>query len=132
MRYTKVCRILGGVLVVLIGVAISFAGAQFWSKGPAAAPDIIANKLFVKRAAGALLIVAALLLVSGIAVLLRAWWGSLVAAAALVIFVATSFWVNYSLFGSIRPIHTGTNVIVSIIVLALLWLGSSREKRFGK
>ena len=68
---------------------------------------------------------AGLLLISGIAVLRRLPWGSSAAATSLIIFVTVAFWGNYVLFGDIRAIHTGTNVIVALIVLALLWIGSA-------
>jgi len=53
-------------------------------------------------------------------------WSDLGAAITLIIFVAHSFWGNYLLFGGIRLLHTGTNIIVASIILTLLWLGSSR------
>jgi hypothetical protein len=126
MGYVEICRIAGGTLVFLIGLALGFAGAQLWTGGPAAWPDIIANDVIVRRSACILIIMAALLAITGIAAFRGAWWGNAAAAVALIIFVTVAFWGNYVLFGDIRPLHTGTNVVVGVIILALLWVGSPR------
>ena len=55
-------------------------------------------------------------------------WGLGASAAALAIFVIGGFWANYTLFGDIRLAHTGTNVVVVIIVLWFLWLGYSSPR----
>ena len=127
MRYIRICRIAGGALVFIIGVVLSFAGAQLWARGSAAAPDIIASDLVVRGSAYALIIMAVLLIVSGIATLRRVPWGSSVAAVAVIILVTAAFAGNYLLFGDIRILHTGTNVIGAVIILALLRAGSSHS-----
>src|SRR5262249_49233245 len=99
MRYAEFCRIAGGVLVFLIGVALSLAGAQLWKGGPAAWPDIVANDVIVRRAAYGLIIMAALLLITGIATMRGVSWGSFAAAIVLILFVAIAFWGNHLLFG---------------------------------
>jgi hypothetical protein len=126
MRYAEFYRIAGGVLVFLIGVALSLAGAQLWKGGPAAWPEIVANDVIVRRTAYGLIIMAALLLITGIATMRGVSWGSFVAAIVLIIFVVIAFWGNHLLFGDIRPLHTITNVIVAAIILALLRVGVSR------
>ena len=123
MTSAAICRIAGGVLVLLVGTAIGAGGLQLWRSGPQAWPDIIANETTVRRTSGGMIFMAALLLVAGAAAAANVPWGGWAAAIATVVVVLAAFWVNHALFGDMRLWHTGTNVVVAAVILALLWFG---------
>jgi hypothetical protein len=123
MSTAAICRIAGGVLVLLVGTALGAGGIQLWRGGPQAWPDIIADKSTVRRTSGGMIVMAALLLVAGAAATGNLPWGGWAAAIATIVVVLAAFWVNYALFGDIRPLHTGTNFVVAAIILTLLWFG---------
>ena len=123
MSAADVCRIAGGVLVLLVGAAISAGGIQLWRGGPQAWPDVIADKTTVRRTSGGMMIMAALLLTAGAAATGNLSWGRWAAAIVTIVVVLAAFWANHALFGDIRPLHTGTNIVVAAIILALLWFG---------
>jgi hypothetical protein len=76
-----------------------------------------------------MIVLAALLFISGIATIGNVPSGGLAAAIATILFVAAAFWANYALFDDIRPLHSGTNIVVATIILVLLWLGYHRQQR---
>lgn len=125
MSKVEICRIAGGTLVLLIGIALGFGGLQLWRGGPAAWPDVIARAATVKRISGGMIVSAVVFLITAIAVLTKTAWGGPAAAIAILLLVAAAFWVNYRLFGDIRLVHTGTNVLVAGLILVLLWIGYS-------
>jgi hypothetical protein len=127
MTTAGVCRVVASALVLLISAALGFGGIQLWRSGPEAWPDVIANEMTVRRTAIGMIIMAALLLIAGVAALGNVPWGSYAAAIATIVVVVGAFPANYALFGDIRPLHTGTNVFVAAIILALLWFGYVRE-----
>lgn len=118
-------RIAGATLVLLIGIGCGFGGSQLWRGGPKVWPDIIADELIVRRTAGGLIFMAVLLLITSIAAMLGMPWGRASASTAIILFTAGGFWGNYILFRDMRPVHTGTNVILTLVVLILLWVGYS-------
>ncbi len=126
MSYPDICRYIGGALIALIGVALGLAGVQLWKGGPSAWPDIVADEVIVRRTAYALAMLAALHFITGLAAIRGVAWGGVAAAASLTLFVLLAFWGNYLLFGDLRLLHTGTNVVVAIIICALLWFGAPR------
>jgi hypothetical protein len=123
MTTAAVCRIVGGALVILIGVALAFGGFQLWQGGPKAWPDVIANEVTVRRMSSGMSLMAALALFAGAVALGNLPWGGLAAAVVTIVVVVAAFWANHALFGDIRPLHTGTNVVVAAIIVALLWYG---------
>jgi hypothetical protein len=123
MTGAAVCRVLGGALVVLIGVAMAAGGAQLWRGGPASWPDIIANEATVRRTSSGMIVMAVLLLAAGITVIGNVPWAGHAAAVATIVVVVAAFGVNHTLFGDIRITHTGTNIVVAAIILTLLWFG---------
>ena len=123
MSTSVVCRVVGGVLVILIGAALATGGIQLWRGGPKAWPDVIAGEMTVRRASGGMIAMAVLLLIAGGATIGNVSWGGRAAAIATIALVAAAFWANHALFGNIRPLHTGTNIVVAAIILALLWFG---------
>ena len=123
------CRVIGACLVILIGVALALGGIQLWKGGPAAWPDVTANDMTVKRTSIGMIALGTVLLLSGAAALANLRWGGHAAAITVIIVVAAAFWGNYALFGNIRLIHTGTNIIVAAIVLILLWFGYDGHAR---
>ena len=127
MSTAEVCRIAGGVLVLLVGTAIGVGGLQLWRGGPEAWPDVIATKTTVRRTSGGMIVMAALLLIAGAAATVNLSWGGWAAAIATMVVVLAAFWANYALFGNIRLLHTGTNVVVAAIILALLWFGYATQ-----
>jgi hypothetical protein len=76
-----------------------------------------------------MIVMSALLLVAGAAALGNVPWGDYAAAIVTIVVVAAAFWANHALFGDIRPLHTGTNIVVAAIILALLWFGHDRQPR---
>src|SRR5262245_48132627 len=109
MTKQEICRIVGGMLAVLTGMAVGFGGLQLWNGAPSSWKDVIANRSTVKNAARGIVVVAVMLLIGGIAVAFNLAWGQLAASIAIVNFVAGGFWANHILFGKIRPLHTGAN-----------------------
>jgi hypothetical protein len=129
MTMAAVCRVVGAALVILIGAALAFGGIQLWKGGPQAWPDVIANDTTVRRMSSAMMVMAAILLTAGVAVLANVPWSGHAAAIATIVVVAAAFWANQALFGDIRPLHTGTNIVVAGIILALLWFGHDSQPR---
>ena len=123
MSTAAVCRIAGGVLVLLVGAAIGAGGLQLWRGGPRAWPDVIADKATVQRTSGGMIVMAVLLLVVGVAATGNLPWGGWAAAISTIVVVLAAFWANNALFGNMRLWHTGTNVVVAAIIFALLWIG---------
>ena len=109
-------------LILFVGVACALGGKVLWAGKPAGWTDVIANDSLVHRVSIGLLIVSALMLVAGIAAALRLPWARAVVMLATLLFVAGGFVGNYKLFGDVRPMHTGTNVVVAAIILWMLWL----------
>jgi hypothetical protein len=129
MTIAAVCRIAGGALLVLISVALALGGIQLWRGGPEAWPDIIANKLIVRRLSIGMMAMALLLLATGTSAIGNAPWSRHAAAVVLIVLVAAAFWANYVLFGNMRPLHTVTNIAVAGIILALLWFANQSNAR---
>jgi len=75
-----------------------------------------------------MLILALLLLVAGIAAAMDRRWGRWLATIAILAFVASGFWANYTLFGNIRPVHSGTNILLAAAILVMP-PGRSRSPR---
>jgi hypothetical protein len=116
-------------LVILIGVALAFGGIQLWRGGPKVWPDVVANEATVRRTSSGMMVMAALLLVAGVAALGNTPWGVRASVLATIVVVAAAFPVNYALFGDMRPLHTGTNIVVAAIILALFWFGLDARSR---
>jgi hypothetical protein len=127
MTTAAICRVVGSILVILVGAAVALGGMQLWLGGPKAWPDIIANEITVRRTSVGMIVMAAFLVSAGVAALGRVPRGSEAAASAMIALVAAAFWANYSLFGGIRPLHSGTNIVVAAIILALLWFGGETK-----
>ena len=125
MSKAEMCRIAGGVLVLLISVGCGLGGIQLWRGGPKVWPDVIADESIVRRTAAGLIVMAVALLITGIAAIMNFPWGGSSAAVVTILFTAGGFWGNYRLFGDVRPVHTGGNVILAIVILVLLWVGYS-------
>ena len=121
------CRIAGSTLVLLIGIGCGLGGTQLWRGGSKVWPDIIADESIVRRTAVGLIIMAVSLLITGIAAMMAMPWGGASAATATILFMTGGFWGNHILFGDVRPVHTGTNVILALVVLILLWFGYSGQ-----
>ena len=127
MTKRDLCRIVSGILVVLIGIAVGFGGFQLWAGVPSSRPDLVADASTIKGAAVGMLVLAAFLLLAGSAAIASLRWGRVASAIALLVFVAGGFWVNYAVFGGVRLMHSGANVVVAAVALLLLWLGARRE-----
>jgi len=111
--------------MLLIGATLGVGSRVMWNGRPANWPDLIASDAVVSNSARWTLAMSLLLLAGALASLLRASWGFITAATAMTLFVAAGFWANYSLFGSIRPLHSGSHVIAAIVVILLLRIGYS-------
>jgi hypothetical protein len=129
MTTPDVCRVVGGALVILIGTALAIGGIQLWRGASKAWPDVIAQEMTVKSTSGGMILMAALLLLAGAAAMGNLPWGCHVAAISTILLVLAAFWANDALFGGIRPLHTGTNIVVAAIILALLWFGNGGQIR---
>ena len=123
MRTAAICRVVGGALIVLIGVALAIGGVQLWRGGPTAWPEIIADARIVAQVSGGMLVMAVLMLVSGVAAIGNVPWGRSAGSSATVFLVIAAFWANQALFGDIRMAHTVINVVVAAIIVALLRYG---------
>jgi len=122
------CRIAGGILVTLVGIAVGFGSVELWGGAPSW-PNLVADVSTIKHVASGLLVLAALLVVTGCAAALNQRWGQLASAVAILVFVGGGFWVNYTLFGIVRLMHSGANVIVAGLTLLLLWVGAQGPQR---
>jgi hypothetical protein len=125
MSKHDICRIVAALLVALIGIAVGFGSFLLWNGAPASWPDVVATGSTVKGIARGMMVMALMLLIAGTATTLNPGWGSFAAAIAVAIFVAAGFWANYVLFGDIRIVHTGTNVVIGALILWLLWIAHS-------
>jgi hypothetical protein len=76
-----------------------------------------------------MIVMAVVLALAGLASICNVNWGAHAAAVATIVVVAAAFWVNHALFGDIRLLHTGTNVVVAAIILTLLWFGRGGQSR---
>lgn len=124
MTRATVCRVVAGAIVILISAALAFGGIQLWRGGPESWPDIVADETTVRRTSSGMIGMAVLLLVAGLATIGNLPYGIHAAAIAVIILVLAAFVANYALFGDIRITHTGTNIVVAAIILALLWFGN--------
>jgi len=131
MSKYEISRMTGGVIVALIGVAVALGGFQLRNGAPPSWPDVIAADTTVKSAAKGMVAVGVLLFTAGAAATLGIGWGYAAATSATAAFVLGAFWANYVLFGDIRLIHTGPNVLVGMLVVWLLWVGYSLSKSSG-
>jgi uncharacterized membrane protein YozB (DUF420 family) len=132
MTTATVCRVVGGTLVILISAALAVGGIQLSRGGPEAWPDMIAHVTTIRSTASGMIGMAAFLLAAGVATIGGVRGGRHAAAIATIVLVAAAFWVNYALYGQIRPLHTGTNVVVAAIILTLLRLGHDGRPRQTK
>jgi len=119
------CRIAGGLLIIVVGVAVGVGGWQLRGGVPPTWPDVVASDATARATARAILFVATLLLLAGVAATFGVGWGRPAGVLAITLFVAGAFWANFVLFGDLRPAHTVPNVLVGGLVAWLLWLGYS-------
>jgi hypothetical protein len=119
----EILLIAGAMLTILIGATIAFGSSQLWNGAPATWPDVVASASTVRTVARVMLVVAVILALAGIGATLGRAWGLVASAVALAIFVIGGFLANYTLFGDFRLAHTGTNLVVAVIVVCLLWSG---------
>ena len=117
-------RVASGLRVVLVGVAVGFGGFTLWRATSSSWPDLVATTSTTKGVASGMLILAVLLLVAGGAAAMNRSWGRWLAVITILAFVAGGFWVNYILFGDIRPVHSGANAILAIAILLMLRAGA--------
>jgi hypothetical protein len=127
MTAAAISRIVGGALVLIVGAAVALGGVHLWRGGPEKWPDTIADETTTRRIAVGMIVVAVLTLISGGAAIGNISWGGYAAAISTLVVVAAAFWVHHTLFGDIRPLKTGTNVVVGAIILALLWIGYAKQ-----
>ncbi len=118
-----VCLYTGGSLTTLVGLACSFGAWVLRSGNASNWPDVVGSPTALRGTAIGLAITGALLIGASAGVFMRASWGFSAAIGAMLIFVAGGFWGNYAAFGDIRPVHTGTNVVIAAITLVLIWFG---------
>ena len=120
----RFCRIAAGILIVLIGIAIGLGGFQLWGGAALSWPNLVADASTIKNVAVSLLVLAGFLVIAGSAATLNLRWGQLASAVAILAFAVGGFWVNYTLFGDVRPMHSGANVAVALLILFLQWIGA--------
>jgi hypothetical protein len=97
-----------------------------WGDKAAAWPNLVTDASTIKNVAVSLLVLAGFLVIAGSAATLNLRWGQLASAVAILVFVAGGFGVNYTLFGNVRLVHSGVNVVVALLILFLLWIGARR------
>src|SRR5262249_14113246 len=83
MSAKKICRIVSGILVILVGLAVGFGGLQLSAGAASSWPDLIASVSTIKNVAFGLLILAVLLAIAGSAVTLNLRWGQLASAIGI-------------------------------------------------
>jgi hypothetical protein len=115
-------RMAASGLLTLVGAALTFASIQLWDGKAASWPDIVADDLTVKITAKAILVVAVILLGAAAAIALDLAWAKPLSILGALLFVAGGFWANSTLFGGIRPLHTGTNVVIGAFIIWLVAL----------
>jgi hypothetical protein len=128
MTRRDILRIIGGGIVVLIGLVLTFGSLQLWNGAPASRPDIIADATTVRSIARDLLVLAAILLIGGIAATINLGWGQWAATIAIALWVAGGFWANRALFGRVPALHMGAHVLLGALSLWLLWVGYSAHR----
>ena len=115
--------IVAAVMLTLIAVLGSWAAVTLLRKGPTVDSDIVASPSAVKLTAVGILVVCALTLVAGVATFVGGALAWPLALVACTVFVGYGFVANYVLFGSWRPEHTLTNVLVAALIVWLLSRG---------
>lgn len=115
--------VLAGGLIALVGSGCALGAYVLRNGTPASWTDVVANEIVVRRTARALAAVSIVLLASAVACFLRMPWACELGAGAALVFVTGGFVGNYVVFGSLRPTHTGPNVLIAAAILWLLWQG---------
>lgn len=113
----------GGVLLVLVGLTCVAGGVGLLRPDGQEPPDVIAGPGVVRAVAAGLLAVGVVLAGSGAITLLKSRFARLAGVTALILFVSGGFLGNYLLFGAVRPLHTGTNVVLAGLILWCLSAG---------
>lgn len=116
-----ISHLVAAVLLMLIGLAVAVA---LMFPVPVAAQDIIASEDTQRTVSIGMLCIGAFLVLSGILLIHRTRSDRYIGTIALLLFVVFGFIFNVMIFGSTRPLHSGTNVVVGAVVVWLLW----REK----
>jgi len=119
----RVLLMIGGILLILLGIARGSGGVILLLQGPAADPRIRASH-FAVAILGALLAVLGLgLIASGVGVLRRRRRGWVWGVSLVVAFVMDGLANGYVFFG--RPGDRGTvaNLLAAALILACLYLG---------
>ena len=114
---------IGGSLIVLLGSGCGIGAYVLWNGAPESWTDVVATETVVRRTARFLVAVSIALLVTGVASFLGIRWAGAAGAMATLVFVVGGFLGNYMLFGNLRLKHTGTNVLIAMAILWLLWKG---------
>jgi hypothetical protein len=108
-------------LIFLVGVGCGVGGLALYGGKPSGWTDVVANDALLRRVSVGLLLTSALLLASGISGAFRLPHAPIAGVIAIVLFVVGGFWGNYAVFGDIRPLHTGGNVVIATLILSMLW-----------
>lgn len=119
----KIRLTVAGVLLVLVGLACLAGGVGLLRPDGQVPPDVIADAAVVRAVAAGLLVVGIALVGSGAMMLLQSRLAWPAGVTALILFVSAGFLGNYLLFGSVRPLHSGTNVVVAGLILWCLSAG---------
>ena len=111
------------VIVGLVAAGCTGGAAVLWRGTPESWPDVVGSDAAMRGTAIGLAF-AALVLWAAVGALIGGTpYRIPLAAGALALFVIGGFAGNYAVFHSLRPEHTGTNVVIAAIAGGLLWLG---------
>ena len=108
--------IVAAVILLLIAILAGWAAMTLLRNGPGVDEEIVASAAAVRRTAIGILLACVPVLVAGIATLAGSSAAWPLGLAACAVFVGYGFVANYVLFGSWRPEHTVTNVVIAALV----------------
>jgi len=114
---------------MLIGIALHIGAWQLLIFGASQWPDIVAQPSTTFITAIAMAALGTAFFVSVVGVVFNYRWCIQFALTTLLVFTIGGFVGNYLLFGNIRWMHSGTNLIVVIVITILLIAGTRRRDR---
>ncbi len=115
--------LVGGVLMILLGLARGAGGISLMVQGENTLPNIIANTRTIRALAIGLVLIGLLELISAIGVLLlkRSFW--ILGIMTTILFVIDGALNGYLLFGKPGDQGTIVNCIVAILIISCLLIG---------
>src|SRR5262245_1895711 len=117
--------IAASVLLIAIGLTVGSVGISIFGLSRREEFGVIASDSTIRFVGSMAVIVAIGLVLAGIAALRKRQSALVAGACSTGAFVVAGFVGNALLFNNPRLLHTGTNVIVALLIDWLLWKGVS-------